>query len=179
LNVPDEMGVIVRTAGLGRDAEELQWDIDYLLQVWKSIAEAALAKPAPFLIYQESRLIIRALRDYLRPDIGEILVDNEEVHLEAREFMQQVMPANLRKMKLYQEKVPLFSRFQIESQIENAFERTVRLPSGGSIVIDPTEALTAIDINSARATKGGDIETTAFNTNLEAAVEIVTWAGSS
>lgn len=172
LNVPEEMGVIVRTAGLGRDAEELQWDIDYLLQVWKSIAEAALAKPAPFLIYQESRLIIRALRDYLRPDIGEILVDNEDVHLEAREFMQQVMPANLRKLKLYQEKVPLFSRFQIESQIENAFDRTVRLPSGGSIVIDPTEALTAIDINSARATKGGDIETTAFNTNLEAAVEI-------
>ena len=172
LNVPDEMGVIVRTAGLGREAEELQWDIDYLLQVWKSIADAALSKPAPFLIYQESRLIIRALRDYLRPDIGEILVDNEEVHLEAREFMQQVMPANLRKLKLYQEKVPLFSRFQIESQIENAFDRTVRLPSGGSIVIDPTEALTAIDINSARATKGGDIETTAFNTNLEAAVEI-------
>jgi ribonuclease E len=172
LNVPDEMGVIVRTAGLGRDAEELQWDIDYLLQVWKSIAEAALSKPAPFLIYEESRLIIRALRDYLRPDIGEILVDNEDVHLEAREFMQQVMPANLRKLKLYQEKVPLFSRFQIESQIENAFDRTVRLPSGGSIVIDPTEALTAIDINSARATKGGDIETTAFNTNLEAAVEI-------
>jgi ribonuclease E len=172
LSVPEEMGVIVRTAGLGRDAEELQWDIDYLLQVWKSIAEAALSKPAPFLIYQESRLIIRALRDYLRPDIGEILVDNEDVHLEAREFMQQVMPANLRKLKLYQEKVPLFSRFQIESQIENAFDRTVRLPSGGSIVIDPTEALTAIDINSARATKGGDIETTAFNTNLEAAVEI-------
>ncbi len=172
LEVPDEMGVIVRTAGLGRDAEELQWDIDYLLQVWKSIAEAALSRPAPFLIYQESRLIIRALRDYLRPDIGEILVDNEDVYQEAREFMQQVMPANLRKLKLYQEKVPLFSRFQIESQIENAFDRTVRLPSGGSIVIDPTEALTAIDINSARATKGSDIETTAFNTNLEAAVEI-------
>jgi ribonuclease E len=172
LKVPEEMGVIVRTAGLGRDAEELQWDIDYLLQVWKSIAEAALSKPAPFLIYQESRLIIRALRDYLRPDIGEILVDNEEVYQEAREFMQQVMPANLRKLKLYQEKVPLFSRFQIESQIENAFGRTVRLPSGGSIVIDPTEALTSIDINSARATKGSDIETTAFNTNLEAAVEI-------
>jgi ribonuclease E len=127
---------------------------------------------APFLIYQESKLIIRALRDYLRNDIGEILIDHEELYQDAREFVQQVMPNNLRKLKLYQETVPLFSRFQIESQIENAFERTVRLPSGGSIVIDQTEALTAIDINSAKATKGGDIEETAFNTNCEAAVEI-------
>lgn len=172
LKVPDEMGVIVRTAGMGRDAEELQWDLDYLLQVWKAIAEAALVKPAPYLLYQESRLIIRALRDYLRSDIGEILIDHPEVYQEAREFAEQVMPQNLRKLKLYQDTVPLFSRYQIESQIETALERQVRLPSGGSIVIDPTEALTSIDINSARATKGADIEATAFNTNLEAAVEV-------
>ncbi|MBX3688936.1 Rne/Rng family ribonuclease [Dokdonella sp.] len=172
LNVPDEMGLIVRTAGLGRDAEELQWDLDYLLQLWKAISEAAQARPSPFLIYQESKLIIRALRDYLRNDIGEILVDHEELYQDAREFMQQVMPNNLRKLKHYQDTTPLFSRFQIETQIENAFERTVRLPSGGSIVIDQTEALTAIDINSAKATKGSDIEETAFNTNCEAAVEI-------
>jgi len=172
LQVPEEMGLIVRTAGLGRDAEELQWDLDYLLQLWKAISEAAQSRQAPFLIYQESKLIIRALRDYLRNDIGEILVDNEELYADAREFVQQVMPNNLRKLKLYQDTTPLFSRFQIETQIENAFERTVRLPSGGSIVIDQTEALTAIDINSAKATKGGDIEETAFNTNCEAAVEI-------
>jgi ribonuclease E len=172
LNVPEDMGLIVRTAGLGRDAEELQWDLDYLLQLWKAISDAAQSRHAPFLIYQESKLIIRALRDYLRNDIGEILIDHEELYQDAREFVQQVMPNNLRKLKLYQETVPLFSRFQIESQIENAFERTVRLPSGGSIVIDQTEALTAIDINSAKATKGGDIEETAFNTNCEAAVEI-------
>ena len=172
LQVPDEMGLIVRTAGLGRDAEELQWDLDYLLQLWKAISEAAQSRPAPFLIYQESKLIIRALRDYLRNDIGEILIDHEELYQDAREFVQQVMPNNLRKLKLYQETVPLFSRYQIETQIENAFERQVRLPSGGSIVIDQTEALTAIDINSAKATKGGDIEETAFNTNCEAAVEI-------
>jgi ribonuclease E len=172
LKLPDEMGMIIRTAGMGREAEELQWDLDYLLQVWKAISEAALSRPSPFLIYQESRLIIRALRDYLRNDVGEILIDNEEVYAEARDFMQQVMPQNLRKLKLYREPVPLFNRYQIESQIENAFERQVRLPSGGSIVIDHTEALTAIDINSARATKGGDIEETALNTNLEAATEI-------
>jgi ribonuclease E len=172
LKLPDEMGMIVRTAGVGRDADELQWDLDYLLQAWKAIAEAAQSRSGAFLIYQESRLIIRALRDYLRGDIGEILVDSDEVFADARDFMQQVMPQNLRKLKLYKEEVPLFSRFQIESQIENAFERQVRLPSGGSIVIDQTEALTAIDINSARATKGSDIEDTAFNTNLEAAVEI-------
>src|SRR5438552_7843245 len=136
LRLPDEMGVIVRTAGMGRDVEELQWDLDYLLQVWKSVSEAAAGRSAPFLVYQESRLIIRALRDYLRADIGEILVDEPEIFRDAQEFMQQVMPQNLRKLKLYQEDVPLFSRFQIESQIENAFERQVRLPSGGSIVID-------------------------------------------
>ncbi|MCJ0824725.1 ribonuclease E [Luteimonas sp. 50] len=172
LAIPDDMGVIIRTAGVGRDAEELQWDLDYLLSVWKAVAEAALSKPAPFLIYQESRLIIRALRDYMRPDIGEILVDTPEMYEEAREFVQQVMPHNLRKLKHYTDDVPLFNRFQIESQIEGAYEREVRLPSGGALVIDQTEALTAVDVNSARATKGGDIEETAFNTNLEAAEEV-------
>ncbi|MCC7635213.1 Rne/Rng family ribonuclease [Stenotrophomonas rhizophila] len=172
LNIPDDMGVIIRTAGVGRDAEELQWDLDYLLQVWKSIAEAALTKPAPFLIYQESRLIVRALRDYLRADVGEILVDTEELYETAREFMQQVMPQTLRKLKHYKDDIPLFNRFQIESQIEGAYERNVRLPSGGSIVVDQTEALTAVDVNSSRATKGSDIEDTAFQTNLEAAEEV-------
>jgi ribonuclease E len=172
LNLPEDMGLIVRTAGMGRDAEELQWDLDYLLQLWKAISEAAESRSAPFLIYQESKLIIRALRDYLRGDIGEILVDHEELYNDAREFMQQVMPNNLRKLKMYTDSTPLFSRFQIETQIENAFERQVRLPAGGAIVIDHTEALTSIDINSSKATKGGDIEETAFNTNCEAAVEI-------
>ncbi|MBS0557047.1 MAG: Rne/Rng family ribonuclease [Proteobacteria bacterium] len=172
LKLPDEMGLIIRTAGLGREADELQWDLDYLLQLWTAIEEAGKSRPAPFLIYQESRLIIRALRDYLRNDIGEILIDSDELFNDARDFVQQVMPQNLRKLKLYSDTVPLFSRFQIETQIENAFDRTVRLPSGGSIVIDQTEALTAIDINSAKATKGGDIEETAFNTNCEAAVEV-------
>ncbi len=172
LNIPDDMGVIIRTAGVGRDAEELQWDLDYLLQVWKSIAEAALTKPAPFLIYQESRLIVRALRDYLRADVGEILVDTEELYDTARDFMQQVMPQTLRKLKHYKDDIPLFNRFQIESQIEGAYERNVRLPSGGSIVVDQTEALTAVDVNSSRATKGSDIEDTAFQTNLEAAEEV-------
>ncbi len=172
LEIPDDMGVIIRTAGVGRDAEELQWDLDYLLSVWRAIAEAALTRPAPFLIYQESRLIIRALRDYMRADIGEILVDTPEMYEEAKEFVEQVMPHNLRKLKHYTDDVPLFNRFQIESQIENAYERTIRLPSGGALVIDQTEALTAIDVNSARATKGSDIEETAFNTNLEAAEEV-------
>ncbi|NII09389.1 Rne/Rng family ribonuclease [Oleiagrimonas sp. C23AA] len=172
LSVPDSMGLIVRTAGMGRDAEELQWDLDYLLQLWKAISNAASAQKAPFLIYQESKLFIRALRDYLRNDIGEILIDEEALFNDAREFMQQVMPNALRKLKLYSDTTPLFSRYQIETQIESAFDRTVRLPSGGSIVIDQTEALTAIDINSSRATKGSDIEETAFNTNCEAATEI-------
>lgn len=172
LNIPDDMGIIIRTAGVGRDAEELQWDLDYLLQVWRSITDAALARPAAFLIYQESRLIVRALRDYLRADIGEILIDSEQMFQEAKDFVEQVMPHTLRKLKLYKDNIPLFNRYQIESQIENAYERQVRLPSGGSIVIDQTEALTAIDVNSARATKGGDIEETAFNTNLEAADEV-------
>ncbi|GLQ99630.1 Rne/Rng family ribonuclease [Dyella mobilis] len=172
LTVPDDMGLIVRTAGMGRDAEELQWDLDYLIQLWKAISGAAQAQKAPFLIYQESKLFIRALRDYLRSDIGEILIDEESLYHDAREFMQQVMPNALRKLKLYKDDTPLFSRYQIETQIESAFDRSVRLPSGGSIVIDQTEALTAIDINSSKATKGGDIEETAFNTNLEAATEI-------
>jgi ribonuclease E len=172
LTVPDDMGLIVRTAGMGRDAEELQWDLDYLIQLWKAISSAAQSQKAPFLIYQESKLFIRALRDYLRNDIGEILIDEESLYHDAREFMQQVMPNALRKLKLYKDDTPLFSRYQIETQIESAFDRSVRLPSGGSIVIDQTEALTAIDINSSKATKGGDIEETAFNTNLEAAAEI-------
>ncbi|MGO4700488.1 ribonuclease E [Dyella sp. 2RAB6] len=172
LTVPDDVGLIVRTAGMGRDAEELQWDLDYLLQLWKAISAAANAQKAPFLIYQESKLFIRALRDYLRNDIGEILIDEEALFNDAREFMQQVMPNALRKLKLYRDDTPLFSRYQIETQIESAFDRQVRLPSGGSIVIDQTEALTAVDINSSKATKGSDIEETAFNTNCEAAVEI-------
>ncbi len=172
LAIPEGMGVIIRTAGVGRDAEELQWDLDYLVSVWKAIAEAAEKKPGTFLVYQESRLIIRALRDYMRPDIGEILVDTPEMYEEARQFVEQVMPHNLRKLKHYSDDVPLFNRFQIESQIESAYEREVRLPSGGALVIDQTEALTAIDVNSARATRGGDIEETAFNTNLEAAEEV-------
>jgi ribonuclease E len=172
VTVPDDVGLIVRTAGLGRDAEELQWDLDYLLQLWKSISEAASKQKAPFLIYQESKLFIRALRDYLRSDIGEILIDDESLYGDARDFMQQVMPNALRKLKLYKDDTPLFTRYQIETQIESAFDRQVRLPSGGSIVIDQTEALTAIDVNSSKATKGSDIEETAFNTNCEAAVEI-------
>ena len=172
LAIPDDMGVIIRTAGVGRDAEELQWDLDYLLSIWRAIAEAALSKPSPFLIYQESRLIVRALRDYMRSDVGEILVDTPEMYAEALDFVEQVMPHNKRKLKHYTDDTPLFNRFQIESQIESAYERTVRLPSGGALVIDQTEALTAIDVNSARATKGGDIEETAFNTNLEAAEEV-------
>jgi ribonuclease E len=172
LNIPEDMGIIVRTAGVDRGAEELQWDLDYLITLWNAILKASEEKPAPFLIYQESNVIIRALRDYLRNDITEILVDSQDVYEKAQEFMQQVMPHNLSKLKLYQERTPLFSRFQIESQIESAFQREVSLPSGGAIVIDHTEALLSIDINSARATKGSDIEETALNTNLEAADEI-------
>ena len=171
LDVPDKMGVIVRTAGIGRSTEELQWDLNYLVKVWQAITEAA-QQPAPFLIYRESNVIIRAMRDYLRQDIGEVLIDSEDVHQDAMNFVQQVMPAYAPRIKLYQDEVPLFSRFQIESQIETAYQREVKLPSGGSIVIDITEALVSIDINSARATRGGDIEETALQTNLEAADEI-------
>ncbi|RCV87760.1 ribonuclease E [Billgrantia montanilacus] len=172
LTVPDKMGVIVRTAGIGRSPEELQWDLDYLVQVWESITEEAVKRPAPFLIYRESNVIIRAMRDYLRQDIGEVLIDSPVVHQEALTFIRQVMPSYQQKIKLYADEVPLFSRFQIESQIETAYEREVKLPSGGSIVIDHTEALVSIDINSARATRGSDIEETALQTNSEAADEI-------
>ncbi|HKS58751.1 MAG TPA: Rne/Rng family ribonuclease, partial [Steroidobacteraceae bacterium] len=172
VQIPDSMGAIVRTAGVGRSAEELQWDLDNLKEVWTAVAAAAEGRPAPFLIYQESKAIIRALRDYLADDIGEILVDNQDVFNEAQQYMQRFMPAGLRKLKLYEDSVPLFTRFQIENQIESAHSHKVNLPSGGSIVIDPTEALVSIDINSARATRGSDIETTALNTNLEAADEI-------
>ncbi|SHF54307.1 RNAse E [Modicisalibacter ilicicola DSM 19980] len=172
LTLPDKMGVIVRTAGIGRSTEELQWDLDYLAQVWEAITEEATKRPAPFLIYRESNVIIRAMRDYLRQDIGEVLVDNPEVHQEALGFIRQVMPSYQQKIKLYNDDVPLFSRFQIESQIETAYQREVKLPSGGSVVIDHTEALVSIDINSARATRGSDIEETALQTNLEAADEI-------
>ena len=172
LAVPEGMGLIVRTAGVGRSAEELQWDLDYLLKLWSAIETASGEREAPFLVYQESNVIIRAIRDYFNQDIGEILIDAPEVHAEAHAFMSQVMPQNASRAKLYRGKVPLFSRFQIESQIEAAFNHTVRLPSGGAIVIDHTEALVSIDINSARATKGADIEETALNTNLEAAEEI-------
>ncbi|MFC0338789.1 RNAse E [Kushneria avicenniae] len=172
LTMPEKMGVIVRTAGIGRSSEELQWDLDYLVQVWETITEEAGKRSAPFLIYRESNVIIRAMRDYLRQDIGEVLIDHGDVHEEALNFVKQVMPSYQQKIKLYNDDVPLFSRFQIESQIETAYEREVKLPSGGSVVIDHTEALVSIDINSSRATKGGDIEETALQTNLEAADEI-------
>jgi len=172
LTIPDGMGLIVRTAGVGKNAEELQWDLDYLLQLWQAIEKSSSEKSAPFLIYQESNVIIRSIRDYLRQDIGEILIDDPEVFADACEFIEQVMPAYRRKVRIYEDDVPLFSRYQIESQIESAFQREVRLPSGGAIVIDHTEALTSIDINSSRATRGADIEETALNTNLEAADEL-------
>ncbi|MBU6954347.1 ribonuclease E [Hahella sp. HN01] len=172
LTVPKDMGLIIRTAGVGRSSKELQRDLDYLLQFWDSIRHASDSKPAPFLIYQESNVVIRATRDYLRQDIGEVLIDHPQVHQDALNFVKAVMPNFENRIKLYQDDIPLFNRYQIESQIETAFQREVKLPSGGSIVIDPTEALVSIDINSARATKGGDIEETALQTNLEAADEI-------
>ena len=172
LEVPDGMSVIARTAGIGRSLEELQWDLNYLLQLWQAIDGAARMQAGAFLIYQESSLVIRAIRDYFHPDIGEILIDTESIFEQAQQFMSHVMPANVNRVKLYKDDVPLFSRFQIEHQIETAYARQVPLPSGGAIVIDHTEALVSIDVNSARATKAGDIETTAFHTNLEAADEI-------
>ena len=172
VEVPQGMSIIARTAGIGRNEEELQWDLDYLKQLWDAIEGAAKAERAPSLIYLESSLVVRAIRDYFNPEIGEILIDTEEVYQQALAFMSTVMPNNVNRIKRYVDDVPLFSRFQIEHQIESAHAREVRLPSGGAIVIDHTEALTAIDINSARATKGSDIEATAFNTNLEAAEEI-------
>ena len=181
LQLPEGMSVIARTAAINRSAEELQWDLDYLMQLWRAIEAAGADRtpgpegryvPRPFLIYLESSLVIRAIRDYFQPDIGEILIDTDEIYEQARAFMQTVMPANVGKVKLYRDDVPLFSRFQIEHQIESAYARHVNLPSGGAVVIDHTEALTAIDVNSARATKGGDIEETALRTNLEAADEV-------
>ncbi len=172
LDIPEGMGLILRTAGTGKGPEELKWDLDYLLRLWQAIDEAARSRSAPFLIYKDQDVIIRAIRDYLRNDIGEILIDDPGLHDKARDFMQQVTPQNLRKLRLYEDGVPLFSRYQIESQIESAFGREVILPSGGALVIEPTEALITIDINSARATRGADIEETAFLTNLEAADEV-------
>jgi ribonuclease E len=172
LEVPSGMSVIARTAGIGRSSEELQWDLNYLLQLWHAIEDAAKLQSGAYLIYQESSLVIRAIRDYFQPDIGEILIDTEAIQEQAQQFMGHVMPNNVSRVKLYKDDVPLFSRFQIEHQIETAYSRQVALPSGGAIVIDHTEALVAVDVNSARATKGGDIETTAFNTNAEAADEI-------
>lgn len=172
LDVPSGMSLIARTAGIGRGLDELQWDLGYLLQLWRAIESAASAQNAPFLILQEGDLVIRAIRDYYHPDLGEILIDTEDVYERTRNFIMHVMPATLNRIKLYKDDVPLFSRFQIEHQIETAFSRSVQLPSGGAIVLDHTEALVSVDVNSARATKGSDIEETALKTNLEAAEEI-------
>ena len=172
LDIPNGMSIIARTAGIGRSAEELEWDLNYLKQLWQAIEEAGKAHHEPYLLFMESSLLIRAIRDYFRPDIGEILVDNQEVYDQVAEFMSYVMPGNIGRLKLYEDHTPLFSRFQIEHQIESAFSRSVSLPSGGAIVIDHTEALVSIDVNSARATRGADIEDTAFKTNMEAAEEV-------
>ena len=173
LQLPEGMSVIARTAAISRSLEELNWDLEYLMQLWRAVESASQDQSKkPFLIYLESSLVIRAIRDYFQPDIGEILIDTEEIYEQAKSFMQTVMPDNVGKVKLYRDDVPLFSRFQIEHQIESAYSRQVALPSGGSIVIDHTEALVAIDVNSARATRGGDIEETALRTNLEAADEV-------
>ncbi|MBS1188966.1 MAG: RNAse [Rhodocyclaceae bacterium] len=172
VDVPAGMSLIARTAAIGRQAEELQWDLNYLLQLWRAIDGVAAEQKAPLLIYQEGSLVIRAIRDYFQPEIGEILIDTDDIYEQARAFMAQVMPNNVNRVKRYRDDVPLFSRFQIEHQIETAFARQVNLPSGGAIVIDHTEALVSIDVNSGRATKGADIEETAFKTNLEASDEI-------
>ena len=172
LQIPNSMGAIARTVAVGRSQEELQWDLDYLLELWEAITKAANERPAPFLVYQESNIVARIIRDNLRGDVSEIIIDNPRTYEEAVAFMQQLMPQNLQKVKLYEDKIPLFTRYQIEHQIETAHQREVPLRSGGSIVIDHTEALISIDINSAKATRGSDIEETALNTNLEAADEI-------
>ncbi len=172
LEIPNGMSIIARTAGIGRNLEELQWDLNYLLQLWTAVEGASTIQSGAFLIYQEGSLVIRAIRDYFQPDIGEILIDTPDIHEQALQFMNHVMPGNVARVKLYQDEIPLFSRFQIEHQIETAFSREVRLPSGGAIVIDHTEALVSVDVNSGRSTKGADIEHTAFNTNLEAADEV-------
>ncbi|MFJ3045222.1 Rne/Rng family ribonuclease [Herbaspirillum chlorophenolicum] len=172
LDLPGGMSVIARTAGIGRNVDELQWDLNYLMQLWRAIEGAGQSASGAFLIYQESSLVIRAIRDYFQPDIGEILIDTDDIHDQAQQFMAHVMPDMVHRVKRYRDDVPLFSRFQIEHQIETAYSRTVPLPSGGAIVIDHTEALVSVDVNSARATRGSDIETTAFHTNLEAADEV-------
>jgi len=172
LNLPKGMSVIARTAGIGRSAEELEWDLNYLTQLWKAVDGAAESQTAPFLIYQDASLVIRAIRDYFRQDIGEILIDTQSIYEQAQQFMGHVMPHNVNRVKWYQEETPLFSRFQIEHQTESAYSRQVLLPSGGSIVIDHTEAMVAIDVNSARSTRGSDIEETARKTNIEAAEEV-------
>ncbi|MGC9128541.1 MAG: Rne/Rng family ribonuclease, partial [Acidithiobacillus sp.] len=172
LDIPDNMGVIARTAGIGQDFEALQRDLEYLKQIWQAIVEAADKAPAPFLIYQEGNVVVRALRDHFSEDIGEILIDEESAFQAAQQFMTAMMPKVLNRLKLYDNDIPLFSRYQIEQQIESAFSREVRLESGGAIVIDHTEALVAIDVNSGKSTKGQDISETAFQTNLEAAEEV-------
>jgi ribonuclease E len=172
LDLPTGMSVIARTAGIGRNVDELQWDLNYLMQLWRAIEGAGQSGAGAFLIYQESSLVIRAIRDYFQPDIGEILIDTDDIYEQAQQFMSHVMPDMVHRVKRYSDDVPLFSRFQIEHQIETAYSRTVPLPSGGAIVIDHTEALVSVDVNSARATRGSDIETTAFNTNCEAAEEV-------
>ncbi|MCD6706073.1 MAG: Rne/Rng family ribonuclease [Thiobacillus sp.] len=172
LDIPEGMSLIARTAGIGRTAQEFQWDLNYLLSLWKAIDGASNSQKGAFLIYQEGSLVIRAIRDYFSADIGEILIDTEDIYEQAQQFMAHVMPDNVDKVKLYRDDVPLFSRFQIEHQIESAYSRQVNLPAGGAIVIDHTEALVSVDVNSARATKGSDVEQTAYNTNLEAADEI-------
>lgn len=172
LDTPRGMSLIARTAGIGRSTEELQWDLNYLVQLWRAIEQAAQQHNKPYLLFMESSLLIRAIRDYFQPDIGEILIDSQEVYDQIREFMSYVMPAYISRLRHYTDHTPLFSRFQIEQQIESAFSREVALPSGGAIVIDHTEALVSIDVNSARATRGADIEDTAFKTNMEAAEEV-------
>lgn len=174
LTIPEGMGVIIRTAGLGKSKEELQWDLNFLLRYWEAIKEAAIAKRGqqPYLIHQESDAVIRGIRDYLRPDVQEIIIDDAAAFARAQNYLGQIRPEFMDRLKLYQDAIPLFSRFQIEQQIESVYQREVRLPSGGSIVIDHTEALVSIDVNSSRATKGENIEETALNTNLEAADEI-------
>ncbi|HCO57466.1 MAG TPA: ribonuclease E/G, partial [Burkholderiales bacterium] len=172
LELPAGMSIIARTAGIGRSAGELQWDLNYLLQLWKAVDDARALQAGAYLIYQESSLVIRAIRDYFQPDIGEILIDTDDIYDQAQQFMLHVMPDLAPRVKRYKDDIPLFSRFQIEHQIETAYSRMVELPSGGALVIDHTEALVAVDVNSARSTRGSDIEETALRTNLEAAEEV-------
>ena len=172
LELPNGMSIIARTAGIGRSLDELKWDLNYLLQLWDAIKDASESQKSPFLIFQDGSLVIRAIRDYFHQDIEEILIDEKNIYEQAYQFMSNVMPENADRVKLYKETTPLFSRFQIEQQIESAFSREVSLPSGGSIVIDHTEAMVTVDVNSARSTRGSDIEETAYKTNKEAAEEI-------